>query len=216
MAIARPRGEILQYIVLRKLVKQPQYVVAQSERQVNDAGALVFTTADVDNSDPAEKRGAVKSSYQWKPHLMDGTAAAAYIREVISRFVLHKHTDIVQSKVKAMQLASLVVLGDEGHFSSTADFGMNYSHGHPRQLQRDHFCTAFSALFPIHSYTHSAAEGMIERCVAFVSDDGKHSNKFVQHCISQLFDIFKRAGLNLNTMHLWSDNCSSQFKMVVS
>ena len=92
------------------------------------------------------------------------------------------------------------------------DFGMNYSHVHPDETQGEFWTHVQTTVLPIICYRLIDGEVWAESHV-FLSDDLKHDNDFVRHCIGVLVEHLKGGGVTINAIHFWSDGCGAQFKL---
>lgn len=92
------------------------------------------------------------------------------------------------------------------------DFGMNYSHVHPDETQGEFWTHVQTTVLPIICYRLIDGEVWAESHV-FLSDDLKHDNDFVRHCVGVLVEHLKGDGVTIEAIHFWSDGCGAQFKL---
>ena len=92
------------------------------------------------------------------------------------------------------------------------DFGMNYSHVHPDETQGEFWTHVQTTVLPIIVYRLVDGKVWAESYV-FLSDDLKHDNDFVRHCVEVLVEDLKGNGAAVSAVHFWSDGCGAQFKL---
>jgi len=127
-----------------------------------------------------------------------------------SSYVAHRHCatcnagtfDAMVDKLRSMP----------GHIIMLMDFGMNYSHVHKDESQGEFWCHVQSTVLPIIVYR--LVDGVVwAESHVYISDDNKHDNDFVRHCVGHLTQNLIAEGVDVDHIHFWSDGCAAQFKL---
>ena len=132
------------------------------------------------------------------------------LEEHLVGYSAHRHV----ANFQAEQFDAMVdrLKDTPGHCIMLMDYGMNYSHVHPDETQGEFWTHVQTTVLPIVVYRLIGGRVWAESYV-FLSDDLKHDNDFVRHCVGVLVKNMKDDGVAVDTIHFWSDGCACQFKL---
>ena len=134
----------------------------------------------------------------------------ALLQEHLVEYLPHRHA----AHYNAEQFDGMIdgLINKPNGVIMLMDFGMNYSHVHPDETQGEFWAHVQTTVLPIVVYRKVGDQVWAESYV-FLSDDLKHDNDFVRHCVGLLVGELEGKGTTVDSIDFWSDGCAAQFKL---
>lgn len=136
-----------------------------------------------------------------------------YLKVTMKKFVVHAF-DAKWQADEFQRCKDTLGLND---ICIVIDFAMNYGHAHQDAIQSEHWSKHQSTIVPVAIWYRDKYGNLVMEAIIFVSEDTKHSNKFVQYVLEKVIKAYQEKlwGDNereLKRVHVWSDGCAGQFK----
>ncbi|CAM9533476.1 unnamed protein product, partial [Choristocarpus tenellus] len=147
------------------------------------------------------------------------TLVGVIFKNFDKNFFLHHNTSGWQARHYKQSIARL----RPGQAVLVVDFQSQYSHGHQDLTQQEFFNLFLTAVFPAAVWMKDFRRGghgggrTWAHSFVFLSQDTSQDNEFVQHVLEKLINEFlkpmaREYGQELRVLHIWTDECGSQFK----
>jgi hypothetical protein len=136
-----------------------------------------------------------------------------FIKPTLQKFIRHNYIARWQDAQAGLAMSSL----QEGDLLSHLDFAKNYTFQVQDEVQSEYYCS-ISVTFLIHiTYrmvidTNTNESTVLKETHFYVSDDKRHDNFFVQHCLLLYWTWLQEMGVTLKHYIVFSDGCKVQFK----
>ena len=137
-----------------------------------------------------------------------------YLKDTMKKFVVHAY----DAKWQADEFQRCKDGLGPNEICIVIDFAMNYGHAHQDAVQSEHWSKHQSTVVPVAIWYRDKDGNLVMEAIIFLSEDTKHSNKFVQYVLEKVIKAYQEKlwGDNdereLKRVHVWSDGCAGQFK----
>jgi hypothetical protein len=136
-----------------------------------------------------------------------------FIKPTLQKFIRHNYIARWQDAQAGLALSSL----REGDLLSHLDFAENYTFQVQDEVQSEYY-RSVSFTFLVHITnrvvidTNTNESTVLKETYFYVSDDKRHDNFFVQHCLLLYWTWLQEMGVTLKHYIVFSDGCKVQFK----
>jgi len=168
---------------------------------------------DVEEESSNEKREGAKNLVI-RAITTSRTDFLKYLKDTMKKFVVHAY----DAKWQADEFQRCKDgLGPED-ICIVIDFAMNYGHAHQDAVQSEHWSKHQSTVAPVAIWYRDKDGNLVMEAIIFISEDTKHSNKFVQYVLEKVIKSYQEKlwgecnERELKRVHVWSDGCAGQFK----
>ncbi len=136
-----------------------------------------------------------------------------YLRDTMKKFVVHAY----DAKWQADEFQRCKDGLGRHDICIVIDFAMNYGHAHQDAIQSEHWSKHQSTVVPVAIWYRDKDGNLVMEAIIFISEDTKHSNKFVQYVLEKVIKAYQEKlwgddERELKRVHVWSDGCAGQFK----